>query len=37
MYRLAKAMIEANRWIAANKAGTVQIAAKIIPDEKPEI
>ncbi len=37
MYRLAKAMIEANRWIAANKAGTVQIAAKVIPDEKPEI
>ena len=37
MYRLARAMIEANRWIAANKAGTVQIAAKIIPDETPEI
>ena len=37
MYKLAKAMIEANRWIAANKTGTVQIAAKVIPDEKPEI
>lgn len=36
MYRLAKAMIEANRWIAANRADTVRIAAKIIPDEKPE-
>jgi ABC-type nitrate/sulfonate/bicarbonate transport system substrate-binding protein len=37
MYRLAKAMIEANRWIAANKAGTVAIAAKIIPDETVEV
>jgi NitT/TauT family transport system substrate-binding protein len=37
MYRLAKAMIEANRWIAGNKAGTVQIAAKIIPDETVEV
>lgn len=36
MYKLAKAMIETNRWIADNKAGTVQIAAKVIPDEKPE-
>jgi NitT/TauT family transport system substrate-binding protein len=37
MYKLAKAMIEANRWIAGNKAGTVQIAAKIIPDETVEV
>jgi NitT/TauT family transport system substrate-binding protein len=37
MYRLAKAMIEANRWIAANKAGTVAIAAKIIPDETVDV
>jgi len=37
MYRLAKAMIEANRWIANNKTGTVQIAAKIIPDETAEV
>jgi len=37
MYRLAKAMIEANRWIAGNKTGTVQIAAKIIPDETLEV
>ncbi len=36
MYRLAKAMIETNRWIAANKAGTVEAAAKVIPEEKPE-
>ncbi|HEY1371536.1 MAG TPA: ABC transporter substrate-binding protein [Candidatus Binatia bacterium] len=37
MYKLARGMIEANRWIAANKSGTVSIAAKIIPDETPEI
>jgi NitT/TauT family transport system substrate-binding protein len=37
MYRLARGMIEANRWIAANKAGTVAIAAKVIPDESPEV
>jgi NitT/TauT family transport system substrate-binding protein len=37
MYRLAKAMIEANRWIANNKSGTVQIAAKVIPDETVEV
>jgi ABC-type nitrate/sulfonate/bicarbonate transport system substrate-binding protein len=37
MYKLARGMIEANRWIAANKAGTVAIAAKIIPDETPEV
>ena len=36
MYKLARAMIEANRFIAANKAGTVQIAAKVIPEEKLE-
>ncbi len=37
MYKLAKAMIETNRWIVANKTGTVEAAAKVIPDEKPEI
>ncbi len=37
MYKLTKAMIETNRWIAANKAGTVEVASKIIPDEKPEV
>jgi NitT/TauT family transport system substrate-binding protein len=37
MYKLAKAMIEANRWIATNKTGTVQIAAKVIPDETSEV
>ncbi len=37
MYGLTKALIEANRWIVANKTGTVEIAAKVIKDEKPEI
>ena len=37
MYRLTKATIETLRWIAVNKAGTVDVAAKVIPDEKPEI
>ncbi len=37
IYKLTKACIEANRWIAANKAGTVEIAAKVIPGESPEI
>ncbi|MGE5306507.1 MAG: ABC transporter substrate-binding protein [Alphaproteobacteria bacterium] len=37
MYRLTKATIETLRWIAANKTGTVEVAAKVIPDEKPEI
>ena len=37
MYGLAKAVIETNRWIAANKTGTVEVAAKVIPDEKPEV
>jgi NitT/TauT family transport system substrate-binding protein len=37
MYRLTRAVIEASRWIAVNKAGTVEVAAKVIPDEKVEI
>jgi NitT/TauT family transport system substrate-binding protein len=37
MYRLTKAVIETTRWIAANKAGTVEVAAKVIPEEKPEV
>ncbi len=36
LYKLAKAIIEANRWIVANKAGTVEIAKKILPDESTE-
>ena len=35
-YKLAKAIIEANRWIAANKSGTVEVARKILPDETAE-
>ena len=36
MYKLTKALIEANRWIASNKAGTVEIGAKVIKGETPE-
>jgi NitT/TauT family transport system substrate-binding protein len=31
--KLTKAIIEANRWIAANKAGAVEVARKILPEE----
>ncbi len=34
--RMTKAIIEANRWIAVNKAGTVEVAKKILPDETTE-
>ena len=37
LYKLAKAIIEANRWIAANKSGTVEIAKKILPEESTEV
>ncbi len=37
MYKLTKAIIESNRWIAANKAGTVEVAKKILPDEPVEV
>lgn len=37
LYKLAKGIIEANRWILANKAGTVEVAKKILPDESPEV
>jgi len=37
MFRLTKAVLEANRWITQNKKGTVDVAAKVIPDEKPEV
>ena len=37
LYKLAKAIIESNRWIAANKAGTVEIAKKILPEESTEV
>jgi NitT/TauT family transport system substrate-binding protein len=35
--KLTKAIIEANRWIAANKAGTVEVARKILPEESAEV
>ncbi len=37
MYKLAKAVIETNRWIVANKEGTIEVAMKIMKDESPEI
>jgi NitT/TauT family transport system substrate-binding protein len=37
MYKLTKAMLEANRWMAANKAGTIEAAAAVLKDEPPEI
>ena len=37
LYKLAKGIIESNRWIAANKAGTVEVARKILPDEPVEV
>ena len=37
VYGITKALLEANRWIAANKAGTVAIASKVIKDESPEV
>ena len=36
LYKLTKAIIESNRWIAANKAGTIEVAKKILPEENPE-
>jgi NitT/TauT family transport system substrate-binding protein len=35
--KLTKAIIETNRWIAANKAGTVEVARKILPEEPAEV
>jgi NitT/TauT family transport system substrate-binding protein len=37
LFKLARALLEANRWMAANKAGTVEIAAKVIKGESPEV
>jgi ABC-type nitrate/sulfonate/bicarbonate transport system substrate-binding protein len=37
MYKLTKAMVEANRWMAANKAGTIEVAARVLKDEPPEV
>jgi NitT/TauT family transport system substrate-binding protein len=37
VHKLTKAIIEANRWIAANKAGAVEVARKILPEESTEV
>ena len=37
LYKLAKAIIEANRWIVANKAGTIEVGKKILPEESIEV
>ena len=37
LYKLARAIIEANRWIVANRAGTIEVARKILPDESAEV
>lgn len=35
--KFVRAIIEANRWIVANKAGTVEVAKKILPEEPVEV
>lgn len=37
MYKLAKALIEANRWGRTHKAGVMEVARKVIKDEPIEI
>lgn len=37
LYKLAKGIIEANRWIVANKAGTIEVAKKALPEESAEV
>ncbi len=37
MYKLTRALLEANRWMAANKAGMIQMAATVLKDETPEV
>jgi len=37
IYKLTRALTEASRFIAANKAGFMAIAVKVIKDESPEI
>jgi NitT/TauT family transport system substrate-binding protein len=37
LYKLTKGIIEANRWIVANKAGTLEVAKKVLPEEKAEV
>ncbi len=37
IYKITRALLEANRWIAANKAGTIEVATKVLKDESPEV
>lgn len=37
LYKFVKAIIEANRWIVANKAGTVEVAKKVLPEEPVDV
>ena len=37
MYKLTRAFLEANRWMAANKAGMIEMAARVLKDETPEV
>jgi len=37
IYGLTRALLEAGRWIAANKAGAVDVAMKVLKEEPPEI
>ncbi len=37
VYRLTRALIEANRYIASNKAGTLEVAAKVLKDEPADV
>jgi ABC-type nitrate/sulfonate/bicarbonate transport system substrate-binding protein len=36
LYRLTQAVLETNRWIATNRAGTIEVARKILPEESAE-
>jgi NitT/TauT family transport system substrate-binding protein len=37
MAKLTRAMIEANRWMAANRAGTAELAAKVLTGETADV
>ena len=37
IYKLTKALLEASRWIAANRAGTVEVGTKVLKEESPEV
>jgi ABC-type nitrate/sulfonate/bicarbonate transport system substrate-binding protein len=37
LLKFVKAIIEANRWIATNKAGTVEVAKKFLPEESVDV